>query len=187
MKKNQIFKIILNEQTPKTNFIKNTEEWIDKNSNLLNSFLFFSLKNNKAAALSANQVSLNGDRIMDRFFSIRENGNGEKWRIIINPKIIETYGDLKEFEEGCLTWPGKKIIAKRYPKIKVSFFRISGLHVEDMIIDGFESQVWQHEIDHLNGIEEQFKTVENQTRIEINRNEKCPCGSNIKYKKCCGK
>ena len=35
-----------------------------------------------------------------------------------------------------------------------------------------------------------YKTYEAKSipvKIKVGRNDKCPCGSNVKYKKCCGK
>jgi peptide deformylase len=55
----------------------------------------------------------------------------------------------------------------------------------------------QHEIDHLNGIclpwrddTEEVPYISEgifTTEKKVGRNEKCPCGSGKKYKKCCGK
>ena len=46
----------------------------------------------------------------------------------------------------------------------------------------------QHEIDHLNGMRILDRAQEltiRRTERKIGRNEKCPCGSGKKYKKCC--
>jgi peptide deformylase len=91
-------------------------------------------------------------------------------------------------EEGCLTWPNKTILAKRYPKITVSFWTQDGSFVKDFALSDYEAQVWQHEVCHLEGIEEKFKPNQgNRSENKVGRNSECPCGSGKKYKKCCGK
>jgi len=142
------FKIIPNEQTSKCIDIVNLET--DKK--LLEKFLSFSMRQYNCAGLAANQVSLDNNRIMKSFFTICFNHH---WDIIINPEIIEYIGESEQKIEGCLTWLGKKIIAERYSEIHVSYYNIKGLKIVATII-GYEAQIWQHEYNHLMGIEEKF-------------------------------
>ena len=92
--------------------------------------------------------------------------------------------------EGCLTWPGKKIVADRYPLVTATYFTIDGEYVNGEEFAAFDAQVFQHEYDHLDGIVE--KMVNNDFRTyrrespKVGRNDPCPCGSGKKYKKCCG-
>ena len=55
---------------------------------------------------------------------------------------------------------------------------------------GFTAQVIQHEIDHIDGIEEElYPKGEGALHIsneKVGRNDPCPCGSGKKFKKCCG-
>jgi len=183
-KKIPMFKIIKNEQTPASSKMLDEKQWIENNGLFLNSFVCFCRSQKKAAGLASNQIAFNGKRIFDRFFCIREGGRGENWIPIINPIIKEFVGESSPMEEGCLTWPGKKIIANRHNKIIVSFYKYNGDFVDDKIIDGYEAQVWQHEVDHLDGKTEEFKEKIEETKI--GRNEQCPCKSGKKYKKCCG-
>lgn len=71
-------------------------------------------------------------------------------QFIINPKIIAKEGVI-EFEEGCLSIPGLKLSLKR--SLKVSVKGVNGRGEEITLEgEGFESVIFQHEIDHLNGI-----------------------------------
>ena len=149
------FKIIPNEQTPKTPPILNVRKFIKNNSKELKEFLEFSSNIFGAAAVSANQVSVNGKRLMWRVFV--KNDLTES-KIIINPVIDEYIGTKEEKEEGCLSWKGKKIIATRSPKIKVSYHTIDGNKISGEEYSGDDAQVWQHEVDHLNGVK--MKIVE---------------------------
>jgi len=123
---------------------------------------------------------------MIRAFALRNLNNGD-WRIIIDPEISEYSGIKEEKAEGCLTWKGKVIVAERYRKIRVRYFDDMGKRCEEDV-KGFEAQIWQHEINHLDGVEEKvldpFEYVEPKP-LNIGRNEKCPCGSGLKYKHCC--
>lgn len=186
VKKQPMMKIILNEQTPPSTDMINTKKWILKNKDKLHSFLAFSRSKKKAAALASNQVAFYGERIFDRFFSIRTRKENNNWDLIINPKIKSVNGDLKEIEERCLTWPGKVIVANRHPGIIVSYWDQDCNFIENEFIENYEAQVWQHEIDHLNGKQEEFKPIKEERKISLpGRNDKCPCGSNKKFKKCC--
>ncbi len=71
--------------------------------------------------------------------------------IFINPKITFRSSTKIKGEEGCLSVPGVYGIVERYKKINVSALN---KHGEEIIpdTDGFLSIVFQHEIDHLDGI-----------------------------------
>ncbi len=148
------FVIIPNEQTPKVPKIDDIKLFIEKNKTLLNNYLSFCESLSGAAGLSANQVSVNGKRLNHKFFGINDMSG---WRLIFNPVIDEYIGDKHEKDEGCLTWEGKRILAMRSPKVKVSYYTIDGKKIEGEEYSGFKGQVWQHETDHLNGVKQNVK------------------------------
>jgi len=70
---------------------------------------------------------------------------------VINP-IIEEVSDTKnQFQEGCLSFPGKFIVIERPSKIYVKFIDYHG-NERKMELDGINSTCFQHEFDHVNGI-----------------------------------
>ena len=169
------FEIILNQQTP---FAKDLINLKDKKAIFfINGFCDFARTISNLAGLAANQVAYDNTRINARFFVMVKD---DIIKPIINPEIIKVYGDTAIMHEGCKTWPGKTIIAKRYYKIDVGYYTFDGSIQETLI--GFDAQVFQHEMNHLDGIEEKFIYANNN----VGRNEPCPCGSGIKFKKCCG-
>ena len=100
------------------------------------------------------------------------------------PYLGLVYGDVNK-EEGCLSIPNKIISTNRYNEVHV-INEIEGY--EPIIATNFLAIACQHEIDHLDGIlmtDRQTKPIIN--KIKIGPNEKCPCGSGLKYKKCCNK
>lgn len=68
----------------------------------------------------------------------------------VNPLITRREG-LIEHEEGCLSLPGIKLKVPRAERITVVAFSLEGQRVE-MEAEGLASCVWQHELDHLNGL-----------------------------------
>ena len=98
--------------------------------------------------LSANQVGLSL-----RFFVIGmnafEDGRGDS--VFINPEILEFSEELWDYEEGCLSVPGIREMVTRPRTIKVKYLDDRGVeHVE--VFTDYAARVFQHEIDHLNGI-----------------------------------
>ena len=81
-----------------------------------------------------------------------ENPYKDNYEIYINPKIDKI--DNKSInidEEGCLSIPGLLVSRERHDKIKVRYYDINGKK-HKMKLSGFLSKLFQHELDHLNGI-----------------------------------
>ena len=126
--------------------------------------------------------------------------------ILINPEIISKEIEIP-FYEGCLSFPSKGCHTKRYETIEVKTAQIEGSWMFSGVDKGeagmgsweidkkkqnrelrtLEAVCVQHEIDHLNGMRILDRVVDTTIRVEKKpgRNEKCYCGSNKKYKKCC--
>ena len=80
------------------------------------------------------------------------NPNADNFEFYINPQIDQTYKkSLQEEEEGCLSIPEIRLIAERHDKIKVRYYDINGKKIQKTL-KGFISKLFQHELDHLNGI-----------------------------------
>ncbi len=69
----------------------------------------------------------------------------------INPKITKFEGELVEDFEGCLSVRDIYGKVKRHSKVRVSATDLSGKEVR-VTAEGFLARVFQHEIDHTNGI-----------------------------------
>jgi peptide deformylase len=98
--------------------------------------------------LSANQIGLN----LKVFVAEVPNSKGElKFYAVFNPKIDKTDNEKDSSEEGCLSIPGKYGIVPRYKKILITGFDKNGRNLK---IKGWGliAKVFQHEIDHLNGL-----------------------------------
>lgn len=106
--------------------------------------MFHTMENNKpqGIGLAATQVGINLS-----FFIYKMD---EEKGVVINPEILETKGD-SVFEEGCLSVPGIYANIHRPETILIRYYDLSHkMHEEE--ISGLKARVFQHEIDHLNGI-----------------------------------
>lgn len=104
----------------------------------------------EGVALSACQIGL-----MFRIFIIKgkffpEINNGQD-QAFINPTIIKTSKKTKLCEEGCLSIPLNFGLVRRSDKVTIKAFDHLG---QEKIwnSEGLLAQVFQHEIDHSNGI-----------------------------------
>ena len=188
------FNVITDQQTPELAMVQDEfiGEYINMYRKRLLAFLEYAKTRNDAVGLAANQCAIfaghdedeDGERFIVRAFAIR-NTITKEWSLVIDP-VITKYVGIKEIKaEGCLTWKGRVIVAERSRAVNVTYYDIDGNFHEETH-KGFDAQIWQHEVNHLNGIEEDVR--ENFTEpkpIEVGRNELCPCGSGKKYKKCC--
>lgn len=74
------------------------------------------------------------------------------FEVYLNPQILE-YSEKKQvFREGCLSIPNRTDTVKtRAYAIKLAYDTMEAEHKTETI-EGFTSVIFQHEIDHLNGI-----------------------------------
>ncbi|MFT6290665.1 MAG: peptide deformylase [Ilumatobacter sp.] len=75
---------------------------------------------------------------------------GDEPLAIINPEIVEDDGEWA-FDEGCLSIPGLYIEMLRPKKVLVRGVSLDGEIIE-IEADELEARMFQHEIDHLNGV-----------------------------------
>ena len=111
----------------------------------------------------------------------------------INPKIL-SYGEVIIVrKEGCLSFPETRVDTLRAKSIRVSYIDVNkrrwlfwrGKRVT-VTLEGLPALVMQHGVDNMNGVlffDKKMAPVSSGKKIS--RNQKCPCGSNVKYKKCC--
>jgi peptide deformylase len=71
-------------------------------------------------------------------------------QVFVNPEIVERSGEMKE-EEGCLSLPGIYPVIRRDARVVVRYQALDGKKVERPV-EGLEAKLFQHEIDHLDGI-----------------------------------
>jgi len=81
----------------------------------------------------------------------RNDKKGEPFEVYFNPKI-EQYGDsINSGMEGCLSVPGYRGKVDRSHNIELSYLDSTGKKQKETV-NGYTAVIFQHEIDHLNGI-----------------------------------
>jgi peptide deformylase len=105
-----------------------------------------------------------------------------------NPVIREVYDEIIFPDEGCLSLPNIRVNTKRYKYCEVEYYD-EHKQFKRMVMQDLEAVEFLHEVDHLEGmliIDRQVKSKPIvRVTSKIGRNDKCPCGSGKKYKKCC--
>ncbi len=71
-------------------------------------------------------------------------------RVIINPAITESSGEWV-FEEGCLSIPGLAVELVRPKQVLLEGVDLDGNPIQ-YEADELEARLFQHELDHLNGV-----------------------------------
>ena len=75
----------------------------------------------------------------------------EKPRFFVNPEIVWTAAEKRNYQEGCLSVPGFYDDVERPAQCKISFIDYDGA-AQEIDCDGLLATCIQHEMDHLNGI-----------------------------------
>jgi len=92
--------------------------------------------------LAANQVG-----VSQRLF-VYDVGDGPV--VVVNPRIIESSGEWT-YQEGCLSVPGLS-----WPIVRPGWIHLVGLDLDgnelSIEADELEARVFQHEMDHLDGV-----------------------------------
>jgi peptide deformylase len=79
-------------------------------------------------------------------------GEEEKQPVaLINPELVWTSDEKSTMEEGCLSIPEFTDELERPERIKARFLNLEGETVE-VEAEGLFARVFQHELDHLNGV-----------------------------------
>jgi peptide deformylase len=103
---------------------------------------------NKGLGLAANQVFL-----PYRIVVLNPTGDPQqrdREKVLLNPVILERKGTI-EGEEGCLSFPGLFQKIRRAKTVSVQAYNLRGEVIEKTVSD-LEARLWQHEVDHLDGI-----------------------------------
>jgi peptide deformylase len=89
-----------------------------------------------------------------RIVIVRDNFDDKKntdFNVFINPVITKYEGKIVEDYEGCLSIKDVYGLVPRYEKVKVKSLDINGNEFR-VTAEGFLARIFQHEIDHTNGI-----------------------------------
>ena len=97
--------------------------------------------------ISANQIG-----IWERAFAMVRDIENNEVMVCFNPRIIKSYSEEVEMEEGCLSYPELFLKIKRPDKIIVKY-EDEDKKTHKLKLQGLASRVFQHEYDHMEGID----------------------------------
>ena len=97
--------------------------------------------------ISANQIG-----IWERAFAMIRDLEHQEVIVCFNPRIIKSYTEEVEMEEGCLSYPELFLKIKRPDKIVVKY-EDEDKKTHKIKLEGLASRVFQHEYDHMEGID----------------------------------
>ena len=97
----------------------------------------------KAYGLAANQCGYS--------YRVFVMGGGDEYVAYYNPKIISSSEKESGFYEGCLSFPMLGLKIYRPESIDIEYQDFTG-QKRTATYKGFSAHVFQHELDHLNGI-----------------------------------
>lgn len=103
---------------------------------------------NEGLGLAAPQIATN-NRVLVMNFSGDPNEKEHEY-VAINPVILEAKGAVDD-REGCLSFPGLFSKVRRAKQVRVQAYNLKG-ELYDMTATDLPARVWQHEIDHLDGV-----------------------------------
>ena len=97
--------------------------------------------------ISANQIG-----IWERAFAMVRDLENNEVMVCFNPRIVKSYSEEVEMEEGCLSYPDLFLKIKRPDKIVVKY-EDENKKTHKIKLQGLASRVFQHEYDHMEGID----------------------------------
>ncbi len=101
------------------------------------------MKSREGVGIAAPQVGL-----LKRLIVVQMEKGPEAF---VNPEIIRKSKEQETMEEGCLCLPGLFLKIKRAKEAEIEALDINGNKIR-MKIKGFPARIFQHEVDHLDGI-----------------------------------
>lgn len=135
---------------PVKNFDKNLQTLIDD--------MVETMREAPGVGLAAPQVGVSEQVIVVEYAEPEEVEEGEepkevepKLYVMVNPEIVKSSPDTVFGVEGCLSVPGLVGEVERKNEVRIKALNRRGEPMK-LKADGWLARIFQHEIDHLNGI-----------------------------------
>mgnify|MGYP003324837417 CR=1 FL=1 len=113
----------------------------------LSSLLVENMFHYNGVGLSANQIG-----IQERAFVMMSDMETQQTTVCFNPRIIKYYKDTDLMEEGCLSYPDLLLAIPRHSRIVVKY-EDENKKILKRKLNGFIARIFQHEYDHMEGID----------------------------------
>ena len=77
---------------------------------------------------------------------------GEPFECYLNAHLDSLGGEIAVGPEGCLSIPGKRGLVPRHTRVQIRYVAPGTAEERTEAVEGFTAVIFQHEIDHLDGI-----------------------------------
>jgi peptide deformylase len=113
--------------------------------------MFLSVIQEDGVGIAAPQVGINRNIIWVQRYD-KGSLTSHPWELLLNPVITRYSDTVKQRNDGCLSIPGVSGLSWRAIWVDVSYDLPDGTHKSERIADPYTAHIFQHEIDHLNGV-----------------------------------
>ncbi|HET9914531.1 MAG TPA: peptide deformylase [Anaerolineales bacterium] len=128
---------------------------VDKNLQTLIDDMIETMRHAPGVGLAAPQIGLSERIIVIEYFEREEDEENEdapkKVWAVLNPEIVKSSEETVMGIEGCLSVPGLVGEVERHAAIQVKGLNRHGKPLK-IKAEGWLARIFQHEIDHLNGV-----------------------------------
>jgi len=130
---------ILHERVKKCSYDLNRAE--------ISKILYENMIHHNGVGLSANQIGIN-----ERVFIMVKDLEYNEILTCFNPRIVKQSSKTVVMEEGCLSYPDEFVEVERSETVVVKY-EDENKKTHKMKLEGLASRVFQHEYDHMEGID----------------------------------
>lgn len=128
---------------------------VDKNLQTLIDDMIETMREAPGVGLAAPQIGLSERIIVIEYYEREEDEEKEDapkrvWALL-NPEIVKSSSEMLMGVEGCLSIPGLVGEVERHAAVQVRGLNRHGKPVK-LKAEGWLARIFQHEIDHLNGV-----------------------------------
>ena len=127
----------------------------DKELHTLLDDMVETMRDAPGVGLAAPQIGLSDRIVVIEYYEKEEEEENEdapkKVWAVINPEIVKVSEDMLIGVEGCLSIPGLLGEVERHAEVQVKALNKHGKPVK-IKAKGWLARIFQHEIDHLNGV-----------------------------------
>ena len=114
--------------------------------NFLSKTLIENMIHYNGIGISANQIG-----ISERAFAMIRDLEHNEIIVCFNPRIVKSYTEEVEMEEGCLSYPDQFVEVERSETVIVKYEDENKVD-HKVKLEGFAARVFLHEFDHMQGI-----------------------------------
>lgn len=131
----------------------------DKNLQVLIDDMIDTVREAPGVGLAAPQVGVSERVIVVEYAEEKENGENDEQKpkpkpklyVMVNPEIVKLSPETELGIEGCLSIPGLVGEVERHSMIQLKGLNRRGQPMK-VKVHGWLARIFQHEIDHLNGV-----------------------------------